>query len=153
MKKSTYGIIGIIVILMIAVICVFVFTGNNKKENSIKNNTNIANEESNAKQNEELNEQVNEVINNETSNELVENKVENTTSTEKFEGSPKTEEEKAIDIAKKDFGTKNNVTFSIEGIDGNGNYIVVVRNPKTTEALAFYNVNVRSQTFTKREMD
>ena len=70
-----------------------------------------------------------------------------------FEESPKTAEEKAIDIAKKDFGTNSNATFSVEGIDGNGNYIVAVRNSGTTEALAFYNVNVTSQTFTKREMN
>lgn len=156
MKKSTYGIIAIIIILMIAIICVFAFTGNNKKENNTMNNT-MVNEENNINQNEQINEQVNEAITNEIENEIsseiVENKVENTTSSETFEESPKTAEEKAIDIAKKDFGTNSNVTFSVEGIDENGNYIVVVRNSKTTEALAFYNINVTSQTFTKKEMD
>ena len=62
-------------------------------------------------------------------------------------------QEKAIDIAKKDFGENSNAQFSVEGIDGNGNYIVTVRNAKTTEALAFYTVNVANQTFTKKEMN
>lgn len=152
MKKSTYGIIAIIIILMIAIICVFAFTGNNKKENNTMNNT-MVNEENNINQNEQINEQVNEAITNEIENEISSEIVENTTSSETFEESPKTAEEKAIDIAKKDFGTNSNVTFSVEGIDENGNYIVVVRNSKTTEALAFYNINVTSQTFTKKEMD
>lgn len=157
MKKSTYVIIGIIIILMIFIICLFAFTGNNKKGNNIINSTNVTNEEKNIKQNEQINEQVNEVTSNEIENEIssepVENTIENTTSSETFEESPKTAEEKAIDIAKEDFGTNSNATFSVEGIDGNGNYIVVVRNSKTTEALAFYTVNVTSQTFTKREMN
>ena len=156
MKKSTYVIIGIIIILMIAIICIFAFTGNYKKENNTINNT-MVNEESNINQNEQMNEQVNEVTSNEIENEVssepVENTLETTTSSEIFEESPKTAEEKAIDIAKKDFGTNSNATFSVEGIDGNGNYIVAVRNSGTTEALAFYNVNVTSQTFTKREMN
>ena len=152
MKKSAYGIIGIIIILIIAIICVVAFSDSNNKDNNTMNNK-IVNEENNKNQNEQANELMSNEIENEIANEIVENTIENTTSSETFEESPKTAEEKAIDIAKKDFGTNSNVTFSVEGIDGNGNYIVVVRNSKTTEALAFYNVNVTSQTFTKKEMN
>lgn len=159
MKKSTYVIIGIIIILMIVVICAFAFLGNDKKENNEINNK-VMNEESDIIQNEQTNEQVNEVVSNEAKNDIVnestnivENVLENTTSSETFEESPKTAEEKAIDIAKKDFGKNNNAQFSVEGMDGNGNYIVAVRDTKTTEALAFYTVNVANKTFTKREMN
>lgn len=155
MKKSAYVGIGI-VILMIIVICLFAFSEDNKKENNIINNETKVNEETTI-QNEQINEQVNEAMTNEvvneTINEIVSNEVENTVSSETFQESPKTAEEKAIDIAKKDWGESNNAEFSVEGIDGNGNYIVAVRNSQTTEALAFYTVNVTSKTFTKREMN
>lgn len=158
MKKSTYMIIAIIIILMIAIICVFAFSGNNKKENNTNANIVIQNKQN---ENEVVNKQEYEVLANETekeienalTNEINKNTVENTTSSEIFEESPKTAEERAIDIAKKDFGENSNAEFSVEGIDGNGNYIVTVRNAQTTEALAFYTVNVANQTFTKREMN
>lgn len=155
MKKSTYvGIV--IVILMIIVICIFTFLGNAKKVNDVLINETKLNEQ-NYIENEQINEQTNEVLANElvneTANEEVSNETENSVSSETFEESPKTAEEKAIDIAKKDWGENLNAEFSVEGIDGNGNYIVTVRNSQTTEALAFYTVNVGNQTFTKREMN
>lgn len=160
MKRSMY--IGIlIVILMIIVICVFAFVGNNKKENNAVNNEEKLNEET-IIQNEQINEQINEQVNevaenelvNETTSEVITNGPENTlSSSETFEESPKTAEEKAIDIAKKDWKESSNAEFLVEGIDENGNYIVTVRNSETTEALAFYTVNITTQTFTKREMN
>lgn len=146
---------------MIIVICVFAFVGNNKKENNAVNNEEKLNEET-IIQNEQINEQINEQVNeiaenelvNETTSEVITNELENTlSSSETFEESPKTAEEKAIDIAKKDWKESNNAEFLVEGIDENGNYIVAVRNSETTEALAFYTVNITTQTFTKREMN
>lgn len=152
MKKTTLIII-IVIILMLLVIGVFAFTGNKKNENEQASNGAITNEI----QNEQTN-QVNEIENNEIENkienEAVENKaVENKTSTETFEESPKTAQEKAITIVKKDWKGNNNTEFSVEGMDANGNYIVTVRNSKTTEALAFYTVNVSNGTFTKEVMN
>ena len=60
--------------------------------------------------------------------------------------------EKAIDIVKKDWGKDSSVNFSVQGMDGNGNYIVVVSDSNTV-TLAFYSVNVSNETFTKREMN
>ena len=154
MKKSTVGII-IVIILMIIAIVVFAFNTNTKKENT------ATNEEQNKVENEQINEiQTNEIENNEIEdNEIKENIVENTTtvenrvSTETFEESPKTAEEKAVDIVKKDWQQSGNAEFSVEGLDASGNYIVVVRNNQTTQALAFYNVNISNGTFTKKEMN
>lgn len=164
MKKSMY--IGIVIIIfMIIIICVFAFMGNGKKQNTTVNSNAklneeevLQNEQTNEQVNEQLNEQVNEVVENEQVNETTsnvetneeENKV---TSTETFEESPKTAEEKAIEIVKKDWGQNDNLEFLIEGIDENGNYIVTVRDSKNTQALAFYTVNVTSQTFSKKEMN
>lgn len=159
MKRSMY--IGIlIVILMIIVICVFAFVGNNKKENNAVNNEEKLNEET-IIQNEQINEQINEQVNevaenelvNETTSEVITNEPENTlSSSETFEESPKTGEEKAIDIAKKDWKDDKNVNFTIQGMDENGNYIVVVSDSETV-ALAFYTINVTDKTFTKREVN
>ena len=150
MKKLFY--IGII-ILIIAAICIFAFSSdNNKEKNIIKNETNI-NESSENK--EEIANQINEVVEdeviNEITNEETTNETENNVSTETFKESPKTAEEKAVEIVKKDW-EGNNANFSVEGMDGNGNYIVAVRDSSTV-ALAFYSVNVTDGTFTKREMN
>ena len=158
MKRSVYIGIVVIIILMIIAICIFAFTGKNKKETTTNANTVAKNEQ---EENEIGNEQLNEIITNEMENEIEniitnetsQNTVENITSSEILEESPKTAEEKAIEIAKKDWGETSSAEFLVEGMDDNGNYIVAVRNSQTTEALAFYSVNITKQTFTKREMN
>ena len=101
----------------------------------------------------EQNKQVNQISENEVINEITNEMLnEEMQSTETFEESPKTAEEKAIDIVQKDWGKDASVNFSVEGMDGNGNYIVTVRNSDTV-ALAFYSVNVTNKNFTKREMN
>ena len=105
----------------------------------------------------------NTIENNTTENVIdntIENTVENTVETENKitpttanTEKPKTDEEKAIDIAKKDFINSNtnlsSIDFSVEDRDGKGRYIVAVRNSTTTEVLAFYHVDVANSTFIK----
>lgn len=154
MKKAAAIIIAII---LIVIICICIFTSRENIENT--NNENISTNETEIN-NEVVNEQQNEVVENEIVNkeentqieEKEENIVENTTRTETFEESPATAEKKAIDIVKKDWGNDSNVNFSMQGMDENGNYIVVVTNSDTV-SLAFYTVNVSNKTFTKREMN
>jgi len=55
-------------------------------------------------------------------------------------------EDKAIDLAKKKYGTSNGVYFRIEQIQSNGVYIVSVRDNETTKDLAWYTVDVNSGT-------
>ncbi len=151
MKKST---IGIIILLMIIAIAIFVFTGNKQEKNTNETNATPVNEEENVLQNEQTNEIISNEIENQIENQMAnEIVVENEVSSEIFEESPKTEKEKALDIVKKDWGEGANIEFSVDGIDGNGSYIVTVRNSQTTEALAFYTVNTNNGTFTKREMN
>ena len=155
MKKSTYLTIAVIILLMLGVLVLFAFTGKNNKTNQAMNQNVMTKEE--VKQNEQVNEQVKEettnIIEKAISNEETQNVEENTTSTETFEESPKTAEEKALELVKKDWGEDNQVEFLIEGIEENGNYIVTIRNVQTTEAKAFYSVNVSNGTFTKKEMN
>lgn len=72
-----------------------------------------------------------------------------TTITETFTETPKTEQEKAILMVKKDYGESSNIEFSIEGIDGKGRQIVAVRRADTTELIVFYFVDVANNTFDK----
>ena len=149
MKKSLY----IVVIIIIILICIFASSSDNTSENNIIKNETKMNE---IVKNNNIVNQVNDVVVNEVTNEITNetiiNETENNVSTEKFEESPKTAEEKAIDIVKKDWGNSNNVNFSVQGMDGNGNYIISVTDSNTV-ALAFYTVNVSNETFTKREMN
>lgn len=146
MKK----ILSVVIILIVLMLGTYIFKLQN---DDIKENNNTNNEivENNKVNKTATNEVVNEIIN-ENTNEIVENKIENTISSETLEESPKTAKEKAIDIVKKDWGNVSNVNFSVQGMDGNGNYIIVVSDTNTV-ALAFYSVNISNETFTKREMN
>ena len=162
-KEKTIWIIAVIAIIIITTIVIFMVIKGSKTVETVNSNTlqneNVENEV------EEVKNEINMIENNVL---LEENNVkqEDTTSTETKQEQTSTEEitreevetiksndEKAIEIAKKDWGNANNVEFSVEGMDGNGNYIVAVRDSKTTQALAFYTVNLENETFKKREMN
>lgn len=55
-------------------------------------------------------------------------------------------EDKAIDLAKKEYGDCSDVYFRIEQIQSNGVYIISVRDNETTKDLAWYTVNVNDGT-------
>lgn len=145
MREKTW----IIIITIILILGVVVGIALSKKEQP-KTNT-IVNEV-----------QVNEVSNdisiaNEVKENTVENIIENTTEqeelthTETFSEDPKTEEQKAIDIVKKDYGTADNIEFFIEKAeDGRGRKIVEVIDSETTRVLAYYYVDVQHGTFDKQ---
>lgn len=101
---------------------------------------------------------INNTVENNTVNEnnstVNQNVVNNNTSTGKEQEVDKetiekeeNSQEKAINIAKNDWGEDSNVYFSYEGID-NGKYIVYVRNNTTTRVLRIYTIDVSSGTFT-----
>lgn len=111
-------------------------TANTIEGNTINNtveNNNISNENnSTANQN---------VVNN-TAPTIKEQEVDKET-IEKEENS----QEKAINIAKNDWGEDSTVYFSYERID-NGKYIVYVRNNETTRVLRIYTIDISNGTFT-----
>jgi len=161
MKKGV--IIGIILvaIVLVAIITLLIINHNKKMEASANPQNEISNEILNEEENVESNE-VNEVNEEEnlqntenqnvtSNNQEAQNTVPNA-STETLEEEPKTAEEKAIKIVKKDWGEDSSVKISIDGMDSAGRYVVAVRDKETTKALAFYTVNISDGTFTKREM-
>lgn len=153
MKKTVYIGIYVVILIVVIIICGMFFLKQEKEQDPILHNTEL--------QNEEMEKQTNEIphvtpenhLENTTVNETEKNEIEHTTSSETFEESPQTAEQKAIAIAKKDWGNDANIEFSVDGMDEKGNYIVAVRNSETTQALAFYTINVTTQTFNKKELN
>ena len=111
-------------------------TSNNKNSNtSEKVNTQVKEEEKKVEDKKE--------------EEKVENK-ENVKTEEPQKEKPVVEEnsisseDKAIQLAKKTYGNSSDVYFKIEQIVSNGVYIISVRDNETTEAYAWYSVDVNS---------
>lgn len=77
-------------------------------------------------------------------NNVVEDVIENEEEEEKEE--PKTDLDKAKELVKQAWGKDDNsVYFSQDSIDGDGYYIICVRDKATTSALAWYQVNVEAE--------
>ena len=146
----------IYIILVIIVIIAGIVIGINIKDDNTK--------ETISENHENKNEQENSNIENKTINNNIENKqeeikniVENdvTNNTEEIpeqkeeETLPKTDLEKAIDIVKKDWGEDSSVYFAQDGQTQTGEYIICVRDAQTTNALAWYTVNVDTGEFEK----
>ena len=138
-------IIVIPLIIIVGIICGIAFSKNTTKNA----NTNTQKQEENTITNEETNSIVNEI----DENNIIENNVsENTqvtTNPDEPQETPKTDEEKALEIVKKDFGARENTKFTVEGTDSNGRIVVVVSNINTTAAMAFYHVDISNGTFIK----
>ena len=163
MKKNIGMIILAIVIIIIAAILIvwFAFPSPHKTNETI--GTAVAGNEleeepienviENIQENVQENTQANETIQTPgEENTQTQNEVENTSS-ETFEESPETEEERAIAIARGDYGSTENVKFGVEGIQADGRYIVSVRDSNTTEALVYYTIDVAAKKKKKSEMN
>ena len=115
-------------------------TQNTKVTNTTKQNTQTKTNTTNS------NTAKNEINN--TVENIVNENVQETGNTETFNETPETELDKAISIVKNNWQGED-VSFSSQGMDNNGNYIIQVTNANT-EVLAFYIVNVSDGTFTVR---
>ncbi len=149
MNKNIKTILLIIlIIIIIAVIAIFGcnILNNNEDVNETQNSINETSQNMQSTVNETETEKnvVNEVQNN-----VIENKVENNVNntienvvtnqtTEVLENDGASNEEKAINIVKKDWGTTEGVYFVTMGIDASGKYIVTVNDSSTTATLAWY---------------
>lgn len=155
MNKNIKTILLIVlVIIVIAVIAIFGGNILNKNENvnETQNSINETNQNMQIEVNETENNVVNETQNNTTENEVenkqVENNIENNNATtqnvvtnettEVLQNDGASNEEKAINIVKSDWGTTENVYFVTMGIDASGKYIVTVNDSSTTATLAWY---------------
>ncbi len=156
-KKLTIAL-GILVIILIVLIAfsILSLSSNNQEETSFTASNRIINE-ANAITETVVNEQEQNIVQNEevTTNTVQENVVTGG-STETFEENPQTEEQKALDIAKKDWESTSNmgdstVYFDVDGIEPSGEYRVLVT--QDTKLIAYYMVNVSTGTFTKKVLN
>lgn len=150
MRKQIWIII-LALIIIVGIICGIIMSQASKAIPSSK----LENVEQNKTTNTEVYNEKNEIEQNEIENTIQENVEANTqTNTSTETEKPVTESEKAIQIVKKDYRNSNeNIQYNVEGKDESGRYIVTVRDSETTQALAFYFVNVSNSTFTKKQMD
>ena len=157
----------LIVVCVIVVVCLLGYAGQYMNEdvaptNTVANNTK-QNVSSSNKNNSYTSSKKEEVIDNKKDEEVVEEEKkeeqiveENKENIEKDEDKKEEEpvveensissEDKAIELAKKAYGSSSDVYFRIEQIQSNGVYIVSVRDNETTKDLAWYTVNVNNGT-------
>ncbi len=158
-KKLSIAVV-ILVIILIALI-VFIlqsFSSNNQEEATFTASNRIINETNTITETVVNEQEQNIVQNNETQTNTAEENVVTggSTSTETFEENPQTEEQKALDIAKKDWGNTEDigdsiVYFDVDGIEPSGEYRVLVT--QDTKLIAYYMVNVSEGTFTKKVLN
>jgi cytoskeletal protein RodZ len=105
---------------------------NNINENTMENNINITNTNNN------INLSTEETTNSTSSEER------------SIEDIQKDEDkkEKAITIAKNNWGEDNTVYFTFDSIDEDGNYLIYIRDKATTHEVAHYIVDIKTGTCT-----
>lgn len=170
--KRKYKIIIFVVVIIVVLATIFLVYGINKKvkevnngkvDNNIDNTANTTIDNTNSIENE-LSNTANNVNENTVDQNNVSNENSNNTDTSNNTNNGNDQngnsgqetnvtdnpEEKAINIVKKDWGTDNDVYFSFDGIDSNGRYIVGVRDKATTYVKYWYDVDLKTETFTMR---
>ena len=152
-KDNTRGFLkALIALMLVAVIVILGYTGKIYiDEKKLANSNPIQNSQNNTINNSS-NENKEENENNQTSEDENKSEEEEKTVEDEPEEEPTQEEtsvndeDKAIDLAKKQFGTSDGVYYRIEQIQSNGVYIVSVRDNETTRDLAWYTVDVKNGT-------
>lgn len=167
MEKKKSKIVIIIAVIIILILLAIILTvklldiRNNKEDTPTINANNIIEDETGNNvvnesiQNNIIDNNVNEIVENNTTENVIEqnNALGNSQQISKEEidnETMKKEEDnkaKAINIVKENWGEDSKVYFSFDSIDSNGKYIVSVRNKTTTEALAWYVVDLKNGTF------
>lgn len=151
MDKRTKGIIGFLVALIIAVVVFLCYTyaKDNGKNNNISN-TQVKNEMSTNVVENTIPAETNNVAQNvvEPEPEKKEEPEPVEEPEENSEVQDDNDEEKAISIVKKDIGNTEGLSIKVENNNGNGSYVVCVRDENST-ALAWYTVWPKSGKFTK----
>lgn len=154
MDKRTKMLIGILVVILVICVIVaiiaFVNPFNKKTIDTGALNEMLVNEQTNDTETNNVEENVQE---NNVSNE--ENKVDNESNVTQKEEKPSTSdnannsnEEKAIELVKKEWGEDSSVYFDLAGVTSDGKYRVSVN--KDTKVLAWYIVDIASGTVTQK---
>lgn len=108
----------------------------------LKGDNNKAQDTLGTAENEVYNKEQNVIENTAKTDENTNENIENVEQEQQEETKPKTDLEKAIEIAKKEWGTEEGVKFLLEETTKAGEYIICVREISTTNALIWYKINV-----------
>ena len=95
----------------------------------------------------------NENTDNTVSNTIAENEEEPEVSTSMPETTTTNElsnNEKAINMVKQEWGTDSSVTFKIDEQNENGKYVIGVVDKKTTKVITWYEVDIRNNTIKEK---
>ena len=141
----------IYVIVAILAICAGVLAVKNmmKDDETIETSKNYNNIEKENKIVEDVNAIENKLENavvNESENKVENSEEENTVTNPEEKENPNKQgnEEKAIDIAEKEWGEDDSVYFEFDHVDSKGNYVISVRQKSTTKALAWLTIDVEN---------
>ncbi len=115
-------------------------TSNNTSNNANKTSNNVVNSTNETKNETESKDNTTNTAN--TTN-TTENNTTNTTQNQ-VEEVKTSDEDKAKELAQKAYGSSDGVSFKIEQVEGDGVYIISVRDTETTSALAWYTVNAKT---------
>ena len=150
MKNKIKNVIIVIIFSLIFTICLIMILDRKNitiDENLIKiENENVVNNTSNSNtvKEENISKNENAVSENTTSNIIGKEE----TNSEKEEDSSQTKEEKAISLVKKEWGSEDDsVYFNIANKNGN-KYTISVNSSETTEAIAWYDVDLDTEKVT-----
>ncbi len=159
-KEKILWCVAIIIIIILIVIMIFVFTRKNRAVETMNSNTseNLVNDINNVEN------EINEIQNNVQNDILIEENIIEPEIVTPTEPSPedndseeiskeeiqqtKSNEEKAIEIAKKDWGEDSTVVFINDGVSkSTGKYIVAVRSASTRNAICYYHIDINTEEF------
>ena len=161
-KRDKKLVIVLVIIVLIALaVGIYLFTKpeskpvntniNNTTTNTVVNNTNNTNTTSQNETTENVIDDVTNTIDPNIGTEAItDNKPTNTTKIPEIIANDelKPDEQKAINIAKNDFGDSTGYYFTYEGKeDVTGHYIVAVRNKADTKALRWYYIDINTGIF------
>ena len=130
-KKNKSVKITLFIIIILIIGCVVLVRQGRNEENA---NSNITTNETTNKTENAQNNSNNESV--ETNSNST-----NTNSSEVMENSVEDDEQKSINIAKKDWGNEDGVYFNCIGMDSQGRYIIAVADSTTTQIIQWYHVN------------
>ena len=147
--KVTLVILIIALIIVIAIAAISIINPFNEKETDTDalNDTQVNGISNNTTENSvENNEQENNIANEEANNEKVTNNEQERPSTS--DNANNSNEEKAIELVKKEWDEDDSVYFDLAGVTSDGKYRVSVN--RDTRVLAWYIVDIENETVTQK---
>ena len=139
MSKGSKYLLIIILILIIGLAIYATYIEKNETTNTSANTGSNTNTSTNGTENNNL-----------QNNDVPENKIENTVTPEQniIQSTTLTDDEKAKELAKQNWGTSEGVYFSVDNVNSNETYVISVRDSATTKVLEWYTVDLKSGTVT-----